>query len=75
MRVAFDLIKAETQLLYASDYPHQDFDLPTTIADLDFLPEATRRRILGTNAAELLGLPDVKLQDRPEIAALASARP
>jgi predicted TIM-barrel fold metal-dependent hydrolase len=75
LKVTFDLIKAETQLLYASDYPHQDFDLPTSIADLTFIPEAARRRIMGTNAAELLGLADVKLQDRPEIASLAHARP
>jgi uncharacterized protein len=75
LRVAFDLIKAETQLLYASDYPHQDFDLPTTIADLRFVSDEGRRRILGANAAELFGLADIKLQDRPEIASLPGRAP
>jgi predicted TIM-barrel fold metal-dependent hydrolase len=75
LRVAFDLIKAETQLLYASDYPHQDFDLPTTIADLPFVSDEGRRRILGGNAARLFALPDVKLQERFEIASLARRTP
>jgi predicted TIM-barrel fold metal-dependent hydrolase len=66
MQAAFDLIDAEHRLMYASDYPHQDFDLPTTIADLKFVSEAGRRRILGGNAAELFGLDDVKLHERPE---------
>jgi len=66
MQVVFDLINGQDRLLYASDYPHQDFDLPTTIADLDFIPEEGRRRVLGANAAELFGLEDIKLQDRPE---------
>jgi uncharacterized protein len=53
LRVTFDLINAETQLLYASDYPHWDFDLPSRIYDLPFLTEQAKRRILGENAMEL----------------------
>lgn len=49
-------INAETQVLFASDYPHWDFNLPSTVWDLPFLDEATKRRILGLNAAELFGL-------------------
>jgi len=52
----FELMNAETQLLYSSDYPHQDFDLPGTVWDLQFLPEQVRRNILGGNAMRLFGL-------------------
>jgi predicted TIM-barrel fold metal-dependent hydrolase len=54
---AFKAMNAETQLLYASDYPHWDFDLPSSIYDLPFLPEKAKRRILGGNAMELFKLP------------------
>jgi uncharacterized protein len=53
----FKFIKAETQLLYASDYPHWDFDLPSVIYDLPFLNEEQKRNILGRNAQKLLKLP------------------
>jgi uncharacterized protein len=63
-RMLFDLFAGETQLLYSSDYPHQDFDLPTTITSLGFLSDEAKRNILGGNAARLFGLPDVKLAER-----------
>jgi predicted TIM-barrel fold metal-dependent hydrolase len=63
-RMLLELVSGETQLLYSSDYPHQDFDLPTTITSLDFLSDDARRSILGGNAARLFGLPDVKLAER-----------
>ena len=44
------MINAETQLLYSSDYPHWDMDLPSTIYDLPFLSEQAKRNILGGNA-------------------------
>lgn len=50
------MIRAETQLLFASDYPHWDFNLPSTIYDLPFLSENAKRRILGENARELFKL-------------------
>ena len=31
LETTFRMINAETQLMYSSDYPHWDFDLPTTI--------------------------------------------
>jgi uncharacterized protein len=52
----FDAIKAETQLLFASDWPHWDFDLPSSITTLPFLDEAAKRNILGMNAARLFNL-------------------
>lgn len=67
-RMLFELFNGANQLLYASDYPHQDFDLPSTIADLGFLSPDARNAILGGNAARLFGLADVKLAERhPEL--------
>jgi predicted TIM-barrel fold metal-dependent hydrolase len=57
MEVTFRMMKAETQLLYASDYPHWDFDLPSTIYDLPFLSERAKHNILGGTAARLFKLP------------------
>jgi predicted TIM-barrel fold metal-dependent hydrolase len=56
LEATFDAIKAETQLCFSTDYPHWDFDLPSTIYDLPFLSEETKRNILGGNAARLFGL-------------------
>ena len=50
------MINAETQLLYSSDYPHWDFDLPSTIYDLPFLTEKAKHNILGGTAARLFKL-------------------
>ena len=57
LECTFRMINAETQLLYASDYPHWDFDLPSTIWDLPFLSEKAKHNILGGNAARLYKLP------------------
>jgi len=46
----FRAFNAETQLLYASDYPHWDFDLPSVIYDLPFLSMSAKKQILGDNA-------------------------
>ncbi len=56
MQATFKQINAETQLVWSSDYPHWDFDLPSTIYDLPFLSEQAKRNILGGNAARLFGL-------------------
>jgi predicted TIM-barrel fold metal-dependent hydrolase len=52
----FRMLNAETQLLYSSDYPHWDFDLPSTIYDLPFLSEQAKRNILGSNAMRVFNL-------------------
>jgi predicted TIM-barrel fold metal-dependent hydrolase len=57
LECTFRMIRAETQLLYSSDYPHWDFDLPSTISDLPFLSEKAKHNILGGNAARLFKLP------------------
>jgi predicted TIM-barrel fold metal-dependent hydrolase len=57
METTFRMINAETQLLYASDYPHWDFDLPSTIWDLPFLSEKAKHNILGGTAHRLFKLP------------------
>jgi len=57
MECTFRMMNAETQLLYSSDYPHWDFDLPSTISDLPFLSEKAKHNILGGTAARLFKLP------------------
>jgi predicted TIM-barrel fold metal-dependent hydrolase len=56
LELTMRMINAETQLLFSSDYPHWDFNLPSTIWDLPFLSETAKRRILGQNAWELFKL-------------------
>jgi uncharacterized protein len=56
LELTFKLINAETQLLYASDFPHWDMDLPSTIYDLPFLSGQAKRNILGGNAQRLFNL-------------------
>jgi hypothetical protein len=56
LQLTFEMINAETQLMYSSDYPHWDFDLPSTIYDLPFLSEKAKQNILGGNAARVFGL-------------------
>jgi len=56
LKMTFEMIGAESQLLYASDYPHWDFDVPSRIYDLPFLSEKAKRRILGENAFQLFQL-------------------
>ncbi len=56
LQLTMEMINAETQLLFSSDYPHWDFNLPSTIWDLPFLSEPAKRRILGTNAWDLFQL-------------------
>jgi uncharacterized protein len=55
-QATFEAIHADTQLLFASDWPHWDFDLPSSITSLPFLTEKAKRNILGLNAARLFNL-------------------
>jgi predicted TIM-barrel fold metal-dependent hydrolase len=56
LEATMEAVKAPTQLVYASDWPHWDFDLPSTVWDLPFLDETAKRNILGFNAANLFNL-------------------
>jgi uncharacterized protein len=57
----FRAIDAETQLVWGSNFPAHDFDVPATIYDLPFLSESAKAAILGGNAMKLFGI-------RPETA-------
>ena len=63
---------AETQLLFASDWPHWDFDPPSAITTLPFLSDQAKRNILGLNAARVFNL-DVK-RTRPDPRDVAASR-
>lgn len=56
----FEMIQAEKTLVYASDYPHYDFDEPSVLPR--GLSDKARRRILHDNACEWLGLPPLETQ-------------
>jgi predicted TIM-barrel fold metal-dependent hydrolase len=50
---ALEAIDGEHTLLFASDYPHWDFDDPSLVP----LPQEWRQRVFSENARELYGLP------------------
>ena len=54
--LTFQMINGETQILYSSDNPHWDTDLPSTIYGLPFPTEVVKRNILGGNALRLFNL-------------------
>ncbi len=56
LQSTLEAMNAETQLLYASDWPHWDFDSPSTIWDIPFLSEEAKRNILGGNANRIFKL-------------------
>ena len=56
LEMTFDMIDAENKLMWCSDYPHWDMDVPSVIYDLPFLDERQKHKILGGNAIDLFGL-------------------
>jgi hypothetical protein len=68
LQCTFRMINAETQLMYSSDYPHWDFDLPTVIYDLPFISEKAKHNILGGTAARLFRLPPRNEKQRANLA-------
>lgn len=67
LEATFKMLKAETQLVWSSDYPHWDFDLPGVIYDLPFLSETAKRNILGGNAARLFNLDPTPVKNIPNV--------
>jgi predicted TIM-barrel fold metal-dependent hydrolase len=57
----FEMMDAHNLLMYASDFPHWDFDEPAKLPRA--LKPETRRRILHDNACELLKLPAYQPQE------------
>src|SRR5262249_52959367 len=55
-QATFEAIRADTQLLYASDWPHWDFYAPSSITTLPFLKAQAKRSILRLTAAPLVDL-------------------
>ena len=44
------------QIMYASDYPHWDYDDPSVVMDLPFLSDEEKADILGRNAQKVFGI-------------------
>lgn len=55
IRTVFEWARADQTLMFASDYPHWDFDSPER--SLPPLPAETLRRIMSENAREVFKLP------------------
>ena len=49
----FEMLHADRTVIFASDYPHWDFDNPLTV--LSFLPPAMKRRIFVDNVVDFYG--------------------
>ena len=73
LQATMEAFNADTQLLYASDWPHWDFDPPSAITTRPFLTEQAKRNILGLNAARVFSL-DVE-RKRPKASDVYAARP
>ncbi|MET0133481.1 MAG: amidohydrolase family protein [Kibdelosporangium sp.] len=57
LAIALDHIGMNDRIMFASDYPHWDFDSPRHAPKL--FPTAARRQIMGANAGRLYKLPVV----------------
>lgn len=51
-----EMIGGAERVMYASDYPHADYDAPNVITDMPFLSESEKELILGKNAEEVFGI-------------------
>ena len=74
LEATFEAFNAPTQLLYASDWPHWDFDAPSVIYDLPFLDEQAKRNILGLNGKRIFGLPGSDLPGKIAVGPLPTGK-
>jgi len=51
-----DVLGGPDRLLFASDYPHWDYDDPSAITDLAFLSPVEKAKVLGENAKAVFDL-------------------
>lgn len=51
-----EMLGGADRLMYASDYPHPDYDDPRSITDLSFLSTEEKAGILGENALEVFNV-------------------
>ena len=56
LEATFAAVDAERTLMYSSDWPHWDFDVPGRIMGIPFLSEQGKRNVLGETAREVFGL-------------------
>ena len=56
LAATLEAIDAENTLMYSSDWPHWDFDVPGRIAALPFVSEHGKRNILGETARKVFSL-------------------
>ena len=64
LEATFHAMHADTQLLFASDWPHWDFDAPSAITTIPFLSQQGKRNILGLNAARVFNLEVKRMRPR-----------
>jgi predicted TIM-barrel fold metal-dependent hydrolase len=55
-RYVIEMLGGPDRLMYASDYPHEDYDTVKAITDLAFLSEQEQAQILGGNAEEVFDI-------------------
>src|SRR5680860_1317423 len=53
LEMIFEMIVGPNTLVFSSDYPHWDYDLPSKITSLGFLDDDAKAKILGGNAMNL----------------------
>jgi predicted TIM-barrel fold metal-dependent hydrolase len=51
-----EMMGAPDNLMFASDYPHWDYDPPNTITQIPFLSKDEKRKIFSGNAEEVFGI-------------------